>query len=115
MTRDIYMPRSKEFWIPFLASLVVNIFVIFIFLAESSMRHTAKAPTPVILLVLLPLPIALAPTIGPLALLLGLFQFPIYGALLGKALEQNKFAKRSLQIVILHLTLAAIAVILNVV
>ena len=107
------MAHSKKFWTPILVSIVVNVFVVLLFLAEASFHHSAAARTPNSLLVLLPIPIALGPTIGPLALILGLFQFPAYGVLLGVANEKGKFVTRLLQILVVHGSMAAIAVWVN--
>lgn len=104
------MAYTRKFWTPVLFAIVINVFVILVFLIEASFHHTAAARTPTSLLVLLPIPIALGPALGPLSLLLGLFQFPIYGILLGYANEKGKLIVRLLQIALVHGAIAAISV-----
>jgi len=104
-------PHTNKFWIPVYVSIVFNVFALFLFLAEASFRHSGAAPTPKSILMLFPLPVALGPTIGPpLAVLLGLIQFPTYGILLGTANEKDKFAIRFIQIALFHGVLATAAI-----
>jgi len=103
-------PYTKKFWVPFYISVVVTVIAIFIFLAEASLRHSSAAATPKSMLVLFPIPVALSSALGPLALLLGLAQFPTYGILLGIANENGRLFRRLLQIVAIHASLAAIGV-----
>ena len=108
---------TSKFWKPFVWSLVLTLPTLFVALSSATGYSGTLMPLAILFpyVVFLRFAVDLDNANALLFLLAALIQFPAYGFFLGRANEAGVFQRRLLHILIVHVLVAAVAVLIVVV